>query len=139
MQPTAWKTRAALFAQRFWQPTSACMTCMPGTVAKLWSAPHWALALQTGLVTGLLAVALTFTPAARLYTTRLGNALVVGLLTMLGDAWSHANHYGPRYGEAALTGLTSGALAYAGAFVFEDRCRRVRAAWARLRGTPAKA
>ena len=30
-----WKLRARLFAQRFWQPTGACMTIMPGSVAKL--------------------------------------------------------------------------------------------------------
>jgi hypothetical protein len=132
-----WNRRLALFAQRFWQPTSACMSCMPGGLEKLWSAGHWALALQTGLVTGLLAVALTFTPAGRLFGSRLGNAVVVALLTTLGDAWSHANHYGPRYAEALLTGAVSGLLAFAGSYVLEDRARRVRAAWARLVGRSA--
>jgi hypothetical protein len=108
------------------------MTCMPGSVAKLWSLPHWGLALQTGLVTGLLAVLLTFTPAARLYGSRWGNALVVAGLTMLGDAWSHANHYGPRYAEALATGAVSGLLALAGSYAFEDRARRVHGLWARL-------
>jgi hypothetical protein len=132
MSSRDWKRRLGLFAQRFWQPTSACMTCMPGTVAKLWSLEHWALALQTGLVTGLLAVLITFTPAARLYDSRYGNAVVVGALTTLGDAWSHASHYGPRYAEALATGVASGLLALAGSFVLEDRARRVRALWSRL-------
>jgi hypothetical protein len=130
--PRPWSQRLALFAQRFWQPTSACMTCMPGGLDKLWSAGHWALALQTGLVTGLLAVLLTFTPAARLYGSRLGNAAVVAVLTALGDAWSHPSHYGLRHGEAIATGAIAGLLAYAASFVLEDRARRVRAAWARL-------
>ena len=134
MISTDWKRRARLFIQRFWQPTSACMTCMPGSWSNLMSAAHWATALQTGLVTGILAVLLTFTPAARLYGTRYGNALVVGCLTALGDAYSHANHYGIPYAEALVTGLISGLLTLAGSYLFEDRARRLRAAWARISG-----
>lgn len=132
-----WKLRAKVFIQRFWQPTSACMTCMPGSWGNLMSAAHWTLALQTGLVTAILALLLTFTPAARLFRNRWGNALVVGLLTMFGDAFSHADHYGTRWVEPVLTGLVSGLLALAGSYVFEDRARRLRAAWARLRGKQA--
>jgi len=134
MISTDWKRRARLFIQRFWQPTSACMTCMPGSWSNLMSAAHWATALQTGLVTGILAVLLTFTPAARLYGNRYGNALVVGCLTALGDAYSHANHYGIPYAEALVTGLISGLLTLAGSYLFEDRARRLRAAWARISG-----
>ena len=129
-----WKRRALLFVKRFWQPTSACMTCMPGSWGNLMSVAHWTVALQTGLVTGILAVLLTFTPVARLYANRYGNALVVGLLTMLGDAYSHANHYGIPFAEAIVTGLISGLLALAGSFLFEDRARRIRAMWARISG-----
>jgi hypothetical protein len=129
-----WKRRVRLFLQRFWQPTSACMTCMPGSWSNLMSAAHWATALQTGLATGILAVLLTFTPAARLYGNRYGNALVVGCLTMLGDAYSHANHYGIPFTEAFVTGVISGLLTLAGSYLFEDRARRLRAAWARISG-----
>lgn len=134
MISTDWKRRARLFIQRFWQPTSACMTCMPGSWGNFMSAAHWATALQTGLVTGILAVLLTFTPAARLFGNRYGNALVVGCLTALGDAYSHANHYGIPYAEALVTGVVSGLLALAGSYLFEDRARRLRAAWARISG-----
>lgn len=127
-----WKRRIRLFLQRFWQPTSACMTCMPGSWGNIMSAAHWTTALQTGLATGILAVLLTFTPASKLFTNRYGNALVVGLLTMLGDAYSHANHYSIPFAEAIVTGLISGTLTLAGAYLFEDRARRVRAAWARI-------
>jgi hypothetical protein len=129
-----WKRRVRLFLQRFWQPTSACMTCMPGSWSNLMSAAHWATALQTGLATGILAVLLTFTPAARLYGNRYGNALVVGCLTMLGDAYSHTNHYGIPFAEAFVTGVISGLLTLAGSYLFEDRARRLRAAWARISG-----
>ena len=130
-----WKRRAKLFVQRFWQPTSACMTCMPGSWGNLMSLAHWTAALQTGLATGILALLLTFTPAARLYANRYGNALVVGLLTMLGDAYSHTNHYGSiPFAEAIVTGVISGLLTLAGSFLFEDRARRIRAIWARISG-----
>ena len=129
-----WRRRVLLFVQRFWQPTSACMTCMPGSWGNLLSLAHWAIALQTGLATGMLAVLLTFTPARRLYANRYGNAMVVGCLTMLGDAWSHANHYDIPYAEAIVTGVISGLLALAGSWLFEDRARRIRALWARISG-----
>jgi len=134
MMSIGWKRRLGLFAQRFWQPTSACMTCMPGSLGNLLSLPHWMTALQTGLATGILALLLTFTPAARLYGHRYGNALLVGMLTALGDGYSHANHYAVPYTEALLTGVVSGLLTLAGSYLFEDRARRLRAAWGRLTG-----
>ena len=135
MQPTplnGWR-RAKLFVERFWQPTSACMMCMPGSLGNLWSAVHWSTALQTGLVTGVVALLLSFTPVARLYPNRYGNALVVGGVTTLGDAYSHANHYGFFHAEALLTGAVSALLALVASYLLEDRARRVRGAWSRLR------
>jgi hypothetical protein len=126
-----WRLRAKLFIERFWQPTSACMTCMPGSLGNL-SPAHWATALQTGLVTGLLALLLSFTPVARLYPNRYGNALVVGGITALGDAYSHPNHYGFLHAEALLTGAVSASLAVLGSYLLEDRGRRVRTAWSML-------
>jgi hypothetical protein len=129
---TEWKRRAWLFIQRFWQPTSACMTCMPGSWGNVMSLAHWTIAIHTGLLTGLLAVLLTFTPAAKLYVHRYGNALVVGVLTTLGDAYSHASHYRIAYVEHIVTGVISGLLTLAASYLFEDRARRLRAAWARI-------
>ncbi|CAB3797072.1 hypothetical protein [Pararobbsia alpina] len=133
---TDWKHRVSLFIQRFWQPTSACMTCMPGSWGNITSLVHWTIALQTGLLTGILAVILTFTPATKLYAHRYGNALIVGFLTTLGDAYSHVNHYGFPFAEAVLTGVISGLLTLAGSYLFEGRARRLRAAWARVFGQP---
>ncbi|WP_431275072.1 hypothetical protein ACQ858_01315 [Variovorax ureilyticus] len=132
--PNPWKRRFVLFIKRFWQPTSACMTCMPGSLANLLSAPHWALALRTGLFTGVLVLILTFTPAMKLFGNRYGNALLVGLLTMAGDTFSHPGHYGIPHLEAVVTGVVSGLLALAGSYLFEDRARRLRGLWARLWG-----
>ncbi|QDL36626.1 hypothetical protein EUB48_04445 [Rhodoferax sediminis] len=48
MMSSDWKRRIRLFVERFWQPTSACMTSMPGSWGNLMSLAHWTLALQTG-------------------------------------------------------------------------------------------
>lgn len=127
---TGWKGRSRLFIQRFWQPTSACMTCMQGSWFNVMSSTHWAIAFKTGLLTGCLAVLLTFTPAGKLYTHRYGNALVVGILTTTGDVFSHSSAYRHPVAEHILTGTVSGLLALAASYLFEDRARRVRAAWA---------
>lgn len=129
-----WKRRVVIFIKRFWQPTSACMTCMPGSWGNIMSAAHWALALKTGLATGILALLLTFTPARKLFGNRFGNAAVVGFLTMLGDAYSHSNHYEIEFAEPVVTGMISGLLALVASYVFEDRARRVREVWARIFG-----
>jgi hypothetical protein len=129
-----WTRRAKLFIQRFWQPTSACMTCMPGSWGNVMSLGHWTIAFHTGLLTGLLAVLLTFTPAAKLYTNRYGNALIVGVLTMLGDVYSHMSHYRIPYLEHIMTGVISGLLTLVASYLFEDRARRIRTAWGRVFG-----
>jgi hypothetical protein len=129
-----WKRRLRLFIQRFWQPTSACMTCMPGSWGNIMSLGHWTIAFHTGLLTGLLAVLLTFTPAAKLYSNRYGNSLVVGILTTVGDAFSHTSHYSTPYVEHIVTGAIAGLLALAASYLFEDHARRLRTAWVRVFG-----
>jgi hypothetical protein len=109
------------------------MACMPGSLGNLWSPAHWAIALQTGLVTGLMALMLSFTPVARLYPNRFANAGIVGAITAVGDAYSHPNHYGFLHAEALLTGAVSALLALGMSYVLEHRARRLRHAWALLR------
>ncbi len=132
VQAMGWKRRLALFGQRLWQPTCACMTCMPGSLAAIDSAAHWFTAVQTGLMTGLLALLLTFTPASRLYGNRWGNAAIVAALTVFGDAWSHSHRDGLRPEEILRTGVTAGVLALAASYALEDRGLRIRVLWARL-------
>ena len=115
------------------------MMCMPGSLGNLWSAVHWLTALQTGLVTGVVALLLSFTPVARLYPNRYGNALVVGSVTTLGDVYSHPNHYGFFHAEALLTGAVSALLALVASYLLEDRARRVRDAWTLLRSRTRRA
>lgn len=131
-----WRFRARLFVQRFWQPTSACMTCMPGSWGNVMSAAHWMTALQTGLVTGLIVLVLSFTPLQRAFRNRFGNAAMVGVLTALADAYSHPDHYGSGQVEALLTGVVSGLLALLASYLLEDRARRIRSAWSMVTGRP---
>jgi hypothetical protein len=130
----SWQRRIILFVQRFWQPTSACMTCMPGSWGNVMSVAHWTIAFKTGLLTGVLALLLTFTPAARLFANRYGNALLVGCLTTIGDAYSHTSHYRIHFLEHLVTGAMSGLFALAASYLFEDRARRIRTAWVRIFG-----
>lgn len=69
----------------------------------------------------------------RLYRNRCSNALVVGSLTALGDADSHPGDDGFLHAEALLSGAVSAPLSVVASFGFEDRARRLRAAWAGLR------
>ena len=85
-------------------------------------------------MTGVVALLLSLTPVARLYPNRYGNALIVGGVTALGDAYSHQNHYGFFHAEALLTGAVSAMLALVASYLLEDHGRRLRDAWAALRG-----
>ena len=134
MKLNGWMFRAKLVVQRFWQPTSACIACMPGGIANVSSLVHWEIALRTGLATGVLVLVLSFTPFVKLFRNRYGNALAVGVLTALGDAYSHANHYAIAYAELIVTAVISGLLALIFGYLMEDRARRLRMAWARLSG-----
>jgi len=114
------------------------MVCMTApSFANLVSATHWRLALQTGVGTGILALLVTLTPAGRLFARPYGNALLMGALTAIADAWSHPGRFQFEYGEALLTGLVSGLLVLAGSFLLEDSGRRVRQVWAWIRRTGA--
>jgi hypothetical protein len=110
MAYSTWKTRLRVIVQRFAQPTCACMVCMTApSFVNLISLPHWKIALQTGLGTGILALLLSFTPIGRLFSNRYGNALVMGALTAVADYFSHPGRFEIGYGEALLTGVVSGA------------------------------
>ena len=132
MKWNEWTFRAKLFVKRFWQPTSACMTCMPGSLGSVLNMGHWEIALRTGLLTGMLVVLLSVTPLIKLFRNRFGNAFTVGCLTALGDGLSHESHSRIPYGESIMTGVISGLLAIAGSYLLENRARRVRAMWARF-------
>jgi len=136
MSVVDWKLRLRVFVQRLTQPTCSCMICMSApTFANVLSLPHWKIALQTGIGTGILALLLSFTPLGRMFAHRYSNAFLMGVLKAIADAWSHPGRFGVAYGEAVLTGLVSGVIVLLTSYVIEDRGRRVRDAWARVRGS----
>ena len=136
MPTSDWTLRARLFAQRFWQPTSACIACMPGSFGAATNLVHWQIALTTGFATGVLVLLLSFTPVIVAFRRRVSNALVVGGLTAIGDAFSHWRHGSPLGVEVLVTGAVSAVFAFAASFLFEERGRRVRGAWRRVRRKP---
>jgi hypothetical protein len=134
--PLDWKLRLRVVVQRLTQPTCACMVAMTAPAfANLVSLAHWKIALQTGLGTGILALLLTFTPIGRMFSHRYSNALLMGILTAIADYWSHPGRFTLAIGEALLTGIVSGLIVLATSFLIEDRARRIREAWAWVRGT----
>ncbi len=133
MQTQDGRLRARLVIQRFWQPTSACMTCMPGSLFNVMSVGHWEIALRTGLATSVLVLVLSFTPFVKVFRNRYGNAAVVGVLTACGDAFSHRDNYGQGIVEPLITGAVSALFALAASWIFEDRARRLRTLWGRRR------
>ena len=70
-----------------------------------------------------------------MFAHRYSNALLMGVLTAIADAWSHPGRFEFDYGEALLTGLVSGIVVLLTSFVIEDRARRVRNAWTWMRGS----
>jgi hypothetical protein len=129
---STWALRLRLILQRFWQPTSACLTCMPGSLlANVPSLAHWELALRTGIATSLLVLVLSFTPLVRVFRNRWGNAATVGVLTACGDSYAHPDHYGHGLVEPLLTGLVSAVFALVASWLLEDRARRIRALFSR--------
>lgn len=129
-----WTVRLRIVVQRFWQPTCACMTCMVGSWASVMSAAHWIIAIRTGFFTSVLALIFTFTPAARLFTRRAGNAVMVGVLSCIGDFISHRSAYTYPLLEHVATGVASGVFAWIAWYLLEDRARRLKAVWARIAG-----
>ena len=129
---STWRLRVKLFLERFWQPTSACMACMPGSLGNVLSLGHWEVALRTGLATGAFVLLLTFTPALAIFRNRYQNAAMVGCLTALGDVFSHPNHYGQFHAEALLTGAVSGLFSLVASYLIQHHGWRLRAAWARI-------
>lgn len=129
---STWRLRVKLFLERFWQPTSACMACMPGSFGNVLSPGHWEIALRTGLATGAFVLVLTFTPALAIFRNRYQNAAMVGGLTALGDVFSHPNHYGQFHAEALLTGAVSGLFSLVASYLIQEHGWRLRAAWARI-------
>jgi hypothetical protein len=89
------------------------------------STSHWIIALHTGLLTGLLAVLLTFTLAAKVYGHRYDDAIAIGCLIVIDDVYSHASRHRIPYVEHIETGIVSGLLALATSYLLKTQGRHL--------------
>jgi hypothetical protein len=71
---------------------------------------HFALASQTGLLSVLPALVVSFTPYAPHLVNRWTSSAFLGICSFVADAAVHRSHYPGEFSEAALTAM--------GAFVF---------------------
>ena len=100
------KRKLAVFSRHLAQATAACMTTMTnGNVAAVTLA-HWQIALTTGLIAGVIGVAISFTRLFRGYKHTNSNAIITFISTLVADVISHPSRTGaPLWGlgEASLT------------------------------------
>ena len=73
---TSVKRKLAVFSHHLTQATAACITTMTkGNVAAV-TLEHWQIALTTGLMAGLIGVAISFTRLFRGYKHTNSNAII---------------------------------------------------------------
>lgn len=102
--------------------TACLLTMVQGNPLAL-TLTHWAVASQTGLISGSIATAALFLARKR---QRLAVAVVLALTTMLVDYFSHPSHFGALFAEAIVTGLAAGALSLiVGRIIASMRARSV--------------
>ncbi|WP_461555614.1 hypothetical protein [Synechococcus sp.] len=100
------RQKLAVFSRHLTQATAACITTMTnGNVASVTLA-HWQIALTTGLIAGVIGVAISFTRLFRGYKHTNSNAIITFISTLVADTISHPSKPGAPlwgHGEAFLT------------------------------------
>lgn len=74
---------------------------------------HWIKALQTGVLTGALAVLVSFSGRKELQDNKFVMAGLTGFLTAIADFATHPTHFGGPSTEAIATGIGAGLLCLA--------------------------
>jgi hypothetical protein len=107
------KDKLEIFIRRVSEATPACLMMMvQGNVLAL-TFTHWVKALQTGAITGALAVAISFTGRKELQDNKFVVAGLTGFLTAIADFATHPTHFGGPSTEAIATGIGAGLLCLA--------------------------
>jgi hypothetical protein len=100
------KQKLSVFSRHLTQATAACIATMTnGNVASVTLA-HWQIALTTGLIAGVIGVAISFTRLFRGYKHTNSNAIITFVSTLVADIISHPSKPGAPFwghGEAFLT------------------------------------
>ena len=98
-----------LWATKFGEAWTACLLCMVNGDLTVISIDHVIKASKTGTIAG---IAFVITSSFAMINNQWANAWRTGVLTMLADFIIHPTHYGPQWGESALTGLGAAILCY---------------------------
>jgi len=110
MKSNILKQKAKLLGQKFLEAWSACSLIMVQGDLSALSLKHFLIAAETGSLTGVAFVAISFTKIKNKYAP----VWLTGVLTAIADILVHPTHFGPHWAEAAATG----ALAAFFAFIF---------------------
>jgi hypothetical protein len=113
------KRKLAVFSRHLTQATAACMTMMTkGNIADVTLA-HWQIAFTTGLIAGVIGVAISFTRWFRGYKHTNSTAIISFISTLVADIISHPSKPGTPlwgHGEAFLTAFGAALISLAVSF-----------------------
>jgi hypothetical protein len=113
------KRKLAVFSRQLTQATAACMMTMTkGNVAYV-TLDHWQTAFTTGLIAGVIGVAISFTNLFRGYKYTTSNAIITFSSTLVADFISHPSKPGTPlwgHGEAFLTAFGAAMISLAVSF-----------------------
>jgi len=99
--------RVGEFAEHSTEATCACAIMMVQGQLMLLSAAHWVIAIQTGVIAGVIATLLVIIGRA---TKPWIISTVLGVVTACVDYFIHSAEFGPVFIEPLLTGLGAGIL-----------------------------
>lgn len=98
-----------LWLEKFSEAWTACILCMVQGDLTVISIEHVIKAAKTGSIAG---VAFVVTSSFTKINNQWANAWLTGVLTMAADFMIHPTHFGPQWGESALTGFGAALLCY---------------------------
>ena len=111
------KQKVELFSKRIVEATSACLIMMTQGKLLAITLGHWVVALKTGFLTGLMAVAVSIFGNQQYQDNKYVVAGMVGFLTAIADLIVHPTHFGGVYTEAIVTGIGAGLLCIALSYI----------------------
>jgi uncharacterized membrane-anchored protein len=104
------KIKAAIFSRHLGQSTVACLTAMTQGDFSTVTLKHWTVALMTGVIAGVFAVLVSFTPLFRRYNPIVSFAMISFLGTLIADRLAHPSGFGGPWTEALATALGAAAI-----------------------------
>jgi len=107
------KEKIEVFVRRMSEATPSCLMMMVQGNALALTLTHWQKAIQTGAITGGLAVLIAFSGRKELQDNKFVIAGLTGFLTAIADFMTHPTHFGGESTEAIATGIGAGLLCLA--------------------------